>query len=133
MLASLHVLNEAAHVEADAVVYALAALSIICDFKPVWQSKVHCLCYVKAIVKAGVVARASRDHEFTLSVNSFGHSETIINHDSWVYKSSFVPDKLWTFFCLVWKLRDKELLKYWITVDINSVPKLWSAMVQIVD
>jgi hypothetical protein len=80
-----------------------------------------------------MVALASGDHELSLIVDTLCHFNTVFDKQTWIEESSFMPNEFWTIFRLVWELRLCEFLEVFIRIDIDTVPKLRFALMQIVN
>jgi hypothetical protein len=127
------VLEKAAHVEPHTVVDTPTALDLVSYFKPIRERKVDCFSNIESKIKASMVARDTRYHEFALSMNRLGHVNFIINQETWVDQSSLVSYELWAVFCLFGELSPQEIFKFLIAVEINPVPEFRSPMMQVVD
>ena len=133
MVASLDILDKAAHVNADTVANTFADLYCVCYSKPITKRKVHCLGNVETMIESCMIPRTTRDHELSLLMYGFRHSHPIFNQKTWVDHGSFVPDEFRTLLCLLRKLRVKEVLKMLIAIKIHSIPILRVTRVKVVD
>ena len=127
------VLEEAAHVEPHTVVDTSTALDLVSYFKPIRERKVDSFSNIESKIKASMVARATRYHEFAFPMNRLSHVDFIINQETWVDQSSLVSYELWAVFCLFRELSPQEIFKFLVAVEINPVPEFRSPMMQVVD
>ena len=120
-------------VDVDTIGDAAAVVGLFSERNPVRQRKVDSLRDVEAEVEARVVGGGARYHELTLLVQALGHFDAFSPQRSRVDYRIFVADELLASLVVLWVLAVHEALEFLVVGQVDRVPELGLAMVQIID
>jgi len=125
--------HEVFHVDADAILAADTAPSLVGDRQPIRQRKINRFSYVETSVEARVICRSSRNYELSWSLHSARHLNSLLNKILWIDQRCFVSNKLGAVAELIFVVLLRISFKLLIGGRIHCVPKLRLSLVQVIN
>ena len=130
---SFEVSHKSWKVDFDTIVNAAANICLLGYLEPVVHREVDCLSYVEAKVEPRVVGGGPTHHELALLMQTFRQSKALLMQGARIDKRCLVADEL---FAPLEVLRELALhvgLEGLVVAEVNRVPELGLAVVQVVD
>lgn len=113
--------------------YAFAVACATTYLQPISEGKVDGFGNIEPKVEPRMVGWATRYHELILEVQALHHFDALAKQDIGIDQGRFVTDKLFASIWILWEFLMHELFELFVAIEIDWVPELWSALMQIVD